>query len=705
MIPMILARSGLRRSRTIARRLVFGLVLALSPALAVLCSNLDREAAKTAWAEAERLNAALGKTPEPSRESYLKCIRTYQQVYLQDPHFGYSPDAVFEAAQLYQTMGEKFGNSSYFKNAAKLYRFLTTDYGLSLRCPEALLRLGTISEGPLHDEQSALDAYQKLRTRYKSSAAAATLAARSQDTETAKPVPLSVPAPAVFSKPPAAQIDAPAPKAGASASIKSINILPSRDHTRVSIVSDGPIRYTKSSLSNPDRVYFDIKDVQLDRSLLNKIFNVDDKFLKQIRIAQFQPDLARIVLDLIGAGDVLSSEQSETFGITVDLHFKDFVPAPAAAPKSPVVPPPAKEKPSLLAPVASAEIKTPEPALPKPKPDAGSQTAVPNAASGLKSAAESKLAAPKTALPEKSVKDIQGGGAASTSVAAKETTSSPVAAPAKEPARATSTSPAIVSVEPPSAPKTAQPTSHGDRTLTRILGLKIGRIVLDPGHGGRDTGTVGPGGIMEKDLVLGVSKELQKLLQDKLGAQVILTRTDDSYVSLEDRPLIANQQQADLFVSIHANSSVIRSVSGVETYFLDFARTDSAREVSARENASSDRNIRDLQDLILKIAQADKLQESRELASIIQKNLFDGAHKLIPTTMNRGVRSAPFIVLIGAHMPSILAEISFLSNPRDEKILMKDTNRQSLAVSLFQGIEAYMKSLGSAVAINHSHKN
>lgn len=210
---------------------------------------------------------------------------------------------------------------------------------------------------------------------------------------------------------------------------------------------------------------------------------------------------------------------------------------------------------------------------------------------------------------------------------------------------------------------------------------------------------------MEKNLVLDVSKELQKLLQDKLGAQVILTRTDDSYVALEDRPLIANQQQADLFVSIHANSSVIRSVSGVETYFLDFARTDSAREVSARENASSDRNIRDLQDLILKIAEADKLQESRELAAIIQKNLFAGAHKIIPASMNRGVRSAPFIVLIGAHMPSILAEISFLSNPRDEKILMKDANRQSLALSLFQGIEAYMKSLGSSVAVNHFFKN
>ncbi len=207
MIPMILARNGLWRSREIARRLVFALVIALSPAIAVLCASLDREAAKAAWAEAERLNAALGQTPQPSREGYLKCIRTYQQVYLQDPHYGYSPDAIFEAARLYQTMGEKFGDLSYFRNAARLYRFLTTDYKLSPRCPEALLRLGTVSEGPLHDEASAQDAYQKLRTGYKSSAAAATLAARTKGAGADKPVPLSVPAPAVVSRPPGTQID------------------------------------------------------------------------------------------------------------------------------------------------------------------------------------------------------------------------------------------------------------------------------------------------------------------------------------------------------------------------------------------------------------------------------------------------------------------------------------------------------------------
>jgi N-acetylmuramoyl-L-alanine amidase len=234
-----------------------------------------------------------------------------------------------------------------------------------------------------------------------------------------------------------------------------------------------------------------------------------------------------------------------------------------------------------------------------------------------------------------------------------------------------------------------------------MLGLKIGRIVLDPGHGGHDKGTVGPGGLLEKDLVLQVAKELKEQLEDRLGAEVILTREDDQFITLEERTAIANQHQADLFVSIHANSSPSRSTSGVETYFLDFAKTDAAREVAARENATSDRNVRDLQELVQKIAQADRQAESKELASIIQNSLYSGMKQISPSARDRGVRSAPFIVLIGAQMPSVLTEIAFLSNPRDEKLLKKVVSRQSLASALFKGIQGYMKALGSATAQNH----
>jgi N-acetylmuramoyl-L-alanine amidase len=242
------------------------------------------------------------------------------------------------------------------------------------------------------------------------------------------------------------------------------------------------------------------------------------------------------------------------------------------------------------------------------------------------------------------------------------------------------------------APKPAAPTSSGDRTLTRMLGLKIGRIVIDPGHGGHDTGTIGKGGLREKDLVLDVALQLRSMLEEKLGAEVILTRDRDVFVSLEDRTAIANQRQADVFVSIHANSSSNRATSGVETYFLSFARTAAERD-------------RDLQDLVAKIARADKSAESRELAAILQRQLYTGARRLFPSPRNRGVRSAPFIVLIGANMPSVPAEVAFISNPRDEKLLKKEDNKQRLAKALFSGIEGYMKALASDVAQSQSHSN
>jgi len=256
--------------------------------------------------------------------------------------------------------------------------------------------------------------------------------------------------------------------------------------------------------------------------------------------------------------------------------------------------------------------------------------------------------------------------------------------------------------EMPTISRQASPTSHGDRTLTRMLGLKVGRIVIDPGHGGPDLGTVGPGGLLEKDLVLSMARGLRKILQEKLGAEVVLTRYDDTFIPLEERTSIANQHKADLFISLHANSSRIHSISGVETYYLDFAKNDAEREIAARENATTENKVRDLEDLIIKIAKADKSTESRELASIIQKRLYAGSRQILPATQDRGVRSAPFLVLIGANMPSVLAEVAFISNPKDERILKKESARQGLVRALFTGIEGYIKTLGTEVINNRS---
>jgi N-acetylmuramoyl-L-alanine amidase len=239
----------------------------------------------------------------------------------------------------------------------------------------------------------------------------------------------------------------------------------------------------------------------------------------------------------------------------------------------------------------------------------------------------------------------------------------------------------------------ASPTASGDRSLIRALGLKIGKIVVDAGHGGHDTGALGHNGLMEKDLVLDVALKLGKLLENRLGAEVVYTRDDDTFIPLETRTAIANKEQADLFISIHANYSGDSAARGVETYYLNFTSSPDALEVAARENAVSEKSIHELQDLVKKIALKEKIEESREFAADVQQSLYTGLNAKSAGIRNRGVKKAPFVVLIGANMPSILAEISFVSNPTDAKKLKTGEYRQRIAESLYKGVDKYISGL------------
>jgi N-acetylmuramoyl-L-alanine amidase len=232
--------------------------------------------------------------------------------------------------------------------------------------------------------------------------------------------------------------------------------------------------------------------------------------------------------------------------------------------------------------------------------------------------------------------------------------------------------------------------------LTRTLGLKIGRIVIDAGHGGHDTGTIGPTGLMEKDLCLDIAQRLGKIIHQRLpGAEVIYTRADDTFIPLEERTRIANESKADLFISIHANSSHDHAARGIETYYLNLKGSPDAMEVAARENATAQESVHDLEDIVKRIARSEKIDESREFAADIQESLAKRIQKLNRTVKDRGVRKAPFVVLIGADMPSILTEISFLSNPADEQLLKKPEHRQRVAEGLYQGVASYLQSLNS----------
>jgi N-acetylmuramoyl-L-alanine amidase len=241
--------------------------------------------------------------------------------------------------------------------------------------------------------------------------------------------------------------------------------------------------------------------------------------------------------------------------------------------------------------------------------------------------------------------------------------------------------------------RAARPTSSGSSSLTRALGLKLNRIVLDAGHGGHDQGSAGPKGLLEKDLVLDVTMRLGKLIEQGLGAEVIYTRSDDTFIPLEGRTAIANEKKADLFLSIHANSSQFPRISGVETYYLNFTDSKEAMDLAARENAASQRSIFELQDLLHKITLHEKIDESREFANRIQGSLFSLSTRNFPGLKNRGVKKAPFVVLIGAQMPSVLAEIGFVTSTKEEQLLNRPDYRQKLAESLYKGISRYAESL------------
>ncbi|MBI1787641.1 MAG: N-acetylmuramoyl-L-alanine amidase [Acidobacteria bacterium] len=273
----------------------------------------------------------------------------------------------------------------------------------------------------------------------------------------------------------------------------------------------------------------------------------------------------------------------------------------------------------------------------------------------------------------------------------------PAAAPKTEVAVAKTESPPAPAVRPEvkSAPPPARPARRipgAGTTLTRALGLKMARVAIDPGHGGNDHGSTGPGGLIEKELVLDVAKRLGELVEERMGAEVVYTRADDTFIPLEGRTELANEKKADLFISIHANSSPYASVLGVETYYLNLTTSREAMDLAARENATSRHGIHDLGDLIQKIARNDKVAESREFAAKMQAALYS-LYRATPSVRNRGVKKAPFIVLIGATMPSILAEIGFLSNPREEAILKRPEQRQKLAEALYRGLSRYAETL------------
>lgn len=220
----------------------------------------------------------------------------------------------------------------------------------------------------------------------------------------------------------------------------------------------------------------------------------------------------------------------------------------------------------------------------------------------------------------------------------------------------------------------------------------IGKIVLDPGHGGKDPGAIGVGGIAEKDIVLAVAKKLERKLRQEMGVEVVLTRRDDRFISLEDRTAIANAQGADLFISLHMNASPNGEAKGLETYYLDNTNDEGSIRLAARENGTSRRNVSDLQFILSDMTQNMKLEDSIALAHHLQQSLVDGMSTRLADVKDLGVKKALFYVLVGARMPSVLVEMFFITNKAEGQAMSQETYQNAVVDALYEGIQKYKES-------------
>lgn len=461
--------------------------------------------------------------------------------------------------------------------------------------------------------------------------------------------------------------------------------------TRIAVEFSGEFKYKSATLDNPKRIFFDMANTGflLDgKSTGLYTMPVGDKLVRQIRVAKQGPNATRLVLDLEGDARHTVAELRSPWRLVIEV-------SPAAG-SEPAVP--------SAAPSVSFAVDS-----------TGESHTGAVAGKVLVSSPEPTTAATAAPLTQTrkfeppvvvSKKDLLPALAPPKPFDAPPTLSAKVDPlprvtnnlPRAGKAPVTLSNPVVKDAVDGRVAKPANTNMGGDRSLTRALGLKLNRVVIDAGHGGHDDGAKGPGGLKEKDLVLDLALRVGKLVEERLGAEVIYTRTDDTFIPLERRPEIANEHRADLFLSIHANSSPIKSVAGVETYYLSSTATRAAMDVAARENAAAKLSIGDLEELVQKITLSEKVKESIEFASRVQLAMAGGTG-VNGKSRNRGVRKAPFIVLIGAKMPAILAEVGFISNPDDEQAMTKSAYRDKLAEALCKGIEQYGRSLSNTYQV------
>ena len=739
-----------RGSWSLAAGLVAGLFFLASSSL-LAGAKSPSAPTRDNYAYATLLSEDLGAVPsfELGAKQYLLVIEAFRKAYLTDPDVSHKQESLLGIARIYQQMAtSRFGESSHREESLRAYRLLLTEFPDTARRGEVVTSIRGLGGQPPPEPVKA-----PIEPRTERDGTRTTQGTTTDPALT----PVALHGNAVRSGSMPVKAGRASSRDSRLASVRQVRYWSHPDYTRIIIELDRNVRHRSDRVEGPERIYFDFPGARLDTALKHaEVLEVNDPIVQRIRVGQNQRNVGRVVIDLTSRVPFSASWLSNPPRLAIELRgkpqellaesngppaepppqptFEEALrgeSAPAATASTPGstattadVEPSSFGTGTLPPPVTSETIPPPVTSETIPPPWDG-ENQPPDTAGKLVATAELPPEQPRRvferyeprfvdetdtppvrvaveSLNWRPVVDVSNGTGASGQVPSSllrtdVTNLPPPASEAQALAKLTpppegAPVPLAVEIEPP---KPAKATSRGKRNLIRALGLKLGRVVIDPGHGGRHTGSIGPTGLQEKVVVNDIAQRLGTLIEEQLGAEVIYTRTDDRFVALRRRTQIANGEKADLFISIHANAAKQRNVRGIETYYLNFTTDPWAMAVASRENAAANRSVHELQDLLSKIVLKETIDESREFAAKVQHSLHRGLAKDIKGLRNRGVRKAPLMVLIGAKMPAVLVEIGFISNPSDEKLLKSGTHRQKVAQHIYSGIAGYADTLST----------
>ncbi len=617
--------------------LVFLAALAFSAVSAAASSDKSVVAYKKA---ADQYRALNSRGKNGSRRDFEKCLGKFKEIYSKYPRGSKTPDALYMSGHIYSELYKRYHRSVDKDNALTIYHVLVRGY------PNHPLSDGALYEsGELHlVENRKLEALSDFRGVVRwfphggSARKARSMVAR-LDKEVGR------------SKSPAKKL-APRNEEAGEPGLKGVRYWGNGGYTRVVLEVDQSVQYRASANAGGDSVTVDLLDVDNAAQKL-KLIKPLEIFVESIQISKLSNDMTRVLIRLRARGSYSTIELSNPERIVVDLN----VAKPESAKSPAEASGPAENKAGQGVENAREGTESPKPPVVAQKEDARAASRILESSPSLpliEPLPPETAAIPKTRRPKEGVGQAENNGA--------------------------------VDKPAPGAEEAGlRPVPSSNRLRT---------IVIDPGHGGKDPGAIGKGGLKEKDVALDIALRLKKRLLADCKCRVLMTRSTDVFIPLEERTAYANTVEADLFISIHVNSNPKKYANGVETYFLSPARSRNESYVAARENMArqenEDEDLNDLAFILFDMQNTDKINESSRMAGIIQGSL---AKKLRSSfrIRNNGVKQAMFYVLHGARMPSILVETSFISNPGEEKLLRTADYKEEIATGIARGVSDFSK--------------